>query len=568
MVGEVLETGPNENDFSEAMKDVPDFDAREDLLVEPNGMFANSRASAYNTTPEQFRTIVTPESVSEYDKSQVARNFMKLNMLGQPFLAGAYKNVVREFPELNNVRLYDNSALENNAYFSQINKREDGGFEPSVTMNFSNLETYLGPEQINEGDNFGMDHTLNLLAIKTGARPSEIMRNKRLLSTFVMMHELGHALDFKMNYLQPAEEQGLPKSEALIAAMVQNNHDRIGEMMSEPIPGQIEGRLDYTAYAFRERLGAMGINPRDLNEVMLAEKIGYREMRSESFADEFATDYIMRHYDDFFEAPDKERISKNKVRTHIGETICVSPSMDCLGLNGGVGVQFSLAHVVPDPEMGGFKLQGDADDRPFKVFLNRAVKIGEPMSVNLDGDAVSGRCDVSPVVMNSYVRYYRDENGKVQHETFIQTRNPNVSDEQLKNMTPMEQLRRSVIFKVEKTNEEPAEIECPVGEMTERFGIGVGSKIILMKKGVDTLTGRPSYNNVGEMLGGMVTQPIQIGKQITLEDTAYEGNFQLGTIDPGFMTGGNTSRVIDVYRKWKSYYVRTENSVFEVIPYQ
>ncbi len=573
-----------ERDFSRAMSEMPDFDEAQldidqgeifddsyglnDEEFEESGEgFAKNNAWAFNSSSESLRQFITAEKLAKYDKSQKTRNTLRLNRLGKHFLAKAYRTVVEEYPQLANVRLVD-TEIDGNAFFESHAVTKKGEIVPRVCMNFSDIETYMAPREVKEGDNFGLDHVLNMVALRTGARPADIMRNERLLSTFVMMHELGHALDFKVNFLDPARESGLSETEAFVSACKADGLRRLGDMMGKPIPGQVGGDLSETAYAFRHRLGALGIDASNMNEVLEADKVSYREMSSESFADEFATNYIMRHYDDFFEEPDRSRIRGERVRTQIGETLCVSSNMEVLGLRGGRGVKFTLADMIPDEERGGFKMAPVPGEASFGGFLNRAVKVGEKMSINLDGDPINGRVDTSTMVLNGYIRYYKDEEGKVQHETYIQTLDPELSSDEIRQMSAVEFLKKSILYKVELTGEEPREIECSVQEMNNNLNIRVGSKIMLMKQALSPSTADIAMVKLGDFLGGVVTEQPQIGRQIVLEESALEPDFRLGTIDPEFMNGGNTSRIVDAFRKWNSYYVRTENSLYEVIPYK
>lgn len=576
---------PQERDFESAMSEIPDFDERAIELddfsatndegfddgiegVDENAEgFASNNARAYNSSPEYMRQFVTPEKMTKYDDVQRRHNVFLLKKLGRGFLADAYKNVVQEYPQLLNVRLVDKN-IQGNAFFESHALDENGDIVPQVSMNFQETDTYLRPETVREGDNFGMDYVLNMIALKTGARPSDIMRNERLVSTFVMMHELGHALDFKVNYLDPARQSGLSDSDALIAAVGLNSMHRLRDMMGKPIPGQVGGNLQETSRAFRNRLRAFGIDANNMDEVVTADKASYREMSSESYADEFAANYIMRHYDDFFEQPDRKKVRREKIVTQIGETLCVTPNIEVLGLRGGRGVRFTLADMVPDPEYGGYKMAPVPGEVSFGGFLNRAVKAGEPMSINLDGDPINGRVDDSTIVQNAFVRYYEDKTGKVQHETYIQTIDPYADREQLKRMTGLELLQNSILYKVETVDEEPREIGCSIEEMTGNLRIGVGSKVMLMKQALDPSTAHLAQVRMGDFIAGVVSEPIQVGKQVILEDSALEPNLNDGTVDPDFMIGGNTSRVVDMFRKWNSYYLKTENSIYEVIPYK
>ena len=83
--------------------------------------------------------------------------------------------------------------------------------------------------------------------------------------------------------------------------------------------------------------------------------------------------------------------------------------------------------------------------------------------------------------------------------------------------------------------------------------------------------------HLGNIMGGKLERPdyfrsndplpIQIGHGIHLTSTAGERTGVSDLTDPNFMSGGNTTAVNRIYRKWKSYFIETDTSTYEVIPY-
>ena len=106
-----------------------------------------------------------------------------------------------------------------------------------------------------------------------------------------------------------------------------------------------------------------------------------------------------------------------------------------------------------------------------------------------------------------------------------------------------------------------------------RFKFGIGSKIMMMKRELESDSGV----TLGSILGGKLEKPnyfngdspIQVGKHgIHLSSSAGEKTGVKDLVDPEFMRGGSTTTVKRIYRKWKSYFVETETSTYEVIPYR
>lgn len=542
--------------FQEAMKDMPGFG---------HGLAKNTNES-YNGVGQ--RISITAESIRHYMDDRRQDNFDRINRRNKPFLANVYKNIVQENPVLKNIIVVDEN-IEGNAYYSCASTYSDGQILPTMNFNFSNVETYLKPENMQEGDSFGLEYVLKTIALKTGAKPSEIMRNERLVTSFIMLHEFGHALDFQNNYLgvELGKLEGRGKGvRALPVAISRNQEDRLKDLMSQPIPGQVsaDNYLELVV-PFARRLEALGINPKDSNDVINNLHKGYREMNSEAFADNFATDYIMRHYDDFFEDSGFARGSTEKVKTHVGELMKINQNMDILGLAEGKAVRMTKVELIRDSD-GKSIIKAGNPPRVNEGFLARKMKIDEGIRLLKEDDPTSKeRYSESPNLKNIYIRPRKDIHGNIRNDIIVQLSNgQNVNgDEQTD----------SRYYLVEVTGIEPREIDVPVEEMMSRFKLGTGSKIMMMKTGLE----RGSGVTLGSILGGRLEKPnyfhgdspIQAGKHgIHLSSSAGEKTGVKDLVDPEFMRGGSTTTVKRIYRKWKSYFVETETSTYEVIPYR
>ena len=542
--------------FQEAMKDMPEFG---------HGLAKNTNEN-YNEVGQRIN--ITAESIRHYMDDRSQENFDRINRRNKPFLANVYKNIVQENPVLKNIEVVDKN-IEGNAYYSCATSYSDGQILPTMNFNFSKTETYLKPENMQEGDSFGLEYVLKTIALKTGAKPSEIMRNERLVTSFIMLHEFGHALDFQNNYLEVElnKLEGKGKGvRALPKAINKDQEDRLKDLMSQPIPGQVsaDNYLELVV-PFARRLEALGINPKDSNEVIDNLHKGYREMNSEAFADNFATDYIMRHYDDFFEDSGSGGGATEKVKTHVGELMKINQNMAMLGLTEGKGVRMTKVELIRDSN-GGIVITSGNPPRVNEGFLARKMKIDEGIRLLKEDDPTSKeRYQESPSLRNVYIRPRKDKHGNVRNDIIVQLGNNQDSNGN--------EQSDSRYYLVEITGVEPKEINVPVEEMMNRFQLGAGSKIMLMKRKLKNDSGV----TLGSILGGRLEKPsyfhgdspIQVGRHgIHLSSSAGEKTGIKDLVDPDFMRGGTTTTVERVYRKWKSYFVETETSTYEVIPYK
>ena len=324
--------------------------------------------------------------------------------------------------------------------------------------------------------------------------------------------------------------------------------------MSQPIPGQIsaDSYLEKVV-PFAKRLRALGIDPNDSKDVINSMQKSYREMDSEAYADNFATDYIMRHYNDFFEDSDSTTNSPEKVKTHVGEIMKINANLNMLGLTEGKSTKMTRVEPIKlDGKIQDFSVPASA--RANEGFLSRKIRIGDGVELLKEGDPTSKeRYSKSPAVKNVYIRPQKDHNGKIHNEIVAE-------------------LDGDRYFMVELTGQEPSRIEVTPEEMMNRLNLKTDSKVILMKRELSS----DSAVRLGSILGGRIEKPdyfygdspIQEDHGIHLTSTAGEETGVDDLVDPDFMCGGNTSAIDKIYRKWKSYFIETTTSTYEVIPYR
>ena len=547
-------TPHDDHDYVQAMKNMPSYTQH----------IAKNKSDQFNDI-KQIHNI-TSERIRHYIDDRRQENYDTIKQTGKGFLANVYKNLVQEYPELYNVKVFDQD-IKSNAYFDPATELVNDQFIPSVNFNFSHTETYLRPDNFKEGDNFGLEYVIKTIALKTGAQPNEIMQNERLVGSFIMLHEFGHALDFRNNYLDTelAKLNGSGKGiRALPVALQKKSEDRLKDLMTRPIPGQVsaDNYLEKVA-PFANRLIALGINPHDRAEVISSSKKSYREMHSEAFADNFATNYIMRHYDDFFEDANSNTNSPDKVKTHIGDLMRINSNLDILGLSSGKAVKLTKVEVSKNR-------QNQTEIRPInnpsktkqgflseKITINQGVKLlkeSDPTSKNMYAE--------SPAVKNVLIRPQKDDQGKIKNDIILQMHQQNSTGQ-----------NDYIYYQIELTGEEPKEINVLPAEMADQLELQTGSKVMLMKRKLSSDSGV----HLGYIMGGKLERPnnfrdndplpIQIGHGIHLSSTAGEKTGVENLVDPDFMRGGNTTSINRVYRKWKSYYIETSTSTYEVIPY-
>lgn len=547
-------TASDPYNFTEAMKNMPSF---EQHLAQDNSHRFDNIEQRYN---------INSETVRHYIDDRRQENYNTINETGKSFLADVYKTLVQEYPELSNIKILDQN-IKSNAYFNPTTTLTDGQIIPSVNFNFSHTETYLKLEELKEGDNFGLEYVLKTIALKTGARPPEIMHNERLVSAFVMLHEFGHALDFRNNYLnvELANLDGLGKGiRALPVALNKKNESRLKDLMTQPIPGQVSAdKYLEKVVPFANRLTALGINPHDPQDVINSSKKGYREMSSEAFADNFATEYIMRHYNNFFEDANTSTNSSEKVKTHIGDFMRINSSLDMLGLSSGKAIKLTKVEVSKNQQNLAEIRPADNPPKTREGFLSEKITIGQGIDLLKEGDPSSeNRYTKSPDVKNVYIRPRKDEHGAIKNDIVLQLHKQNAKGQD-----------GFAYYLVELTGEEPKEVNVSPEEITNQLELQTGSKVMLMKRELSS----DSNVHLGNIMGGKLERPdyfrsndplpIQIGHGIHLASTAGERTGVSDLTDPNFMSGGNTTAVNRIYRKWKSYFIETDTSTYEVIPY-
>ena len=117
----------------------------------------------------------------------------------------------------------------------------------------------------------------------------------------------------------------------------------------------------------------------------------------------------------------------------------------------------------------------------------------------------------------------------------------------------------TVELKVSGNGEAP-DVDVDPSDFLQRYRMGEGSQLSLLKRRVKN--GEFSAVSTGGLLFGRLARNRHSGRLIEKGSSIYlDADKQSGA------AGGNTSYVKRFYRRWKRYYVETETSTYELLPY-
>ncbi len=455
----------------------------------------------------------TRENTRDYLKNRWLENAFLLNR-ESPHLAKVYSNILTEQPELHIVKITD-MDIQSNAHFSSCSVR-NGKFIPEIGFNFRKQETYIDSS---------LEFTLRQMAIQLGARYEDIKDNKKLVTTFIFLHEFGHAKDFMDNYLKPKEDKGKkPFAEVLKNAITETNEHRLKDLMTLPVPSHIDLSKWEDFRKYTKRLETFGIKPDKYGQISheqlnIAQSISYREMSSESFADSFAIDYIRKHHNEYFFSLGERDDHSGRIKTG-GEIRMDEKDIAVSGIRDGKNITIKkIAQEGYSQVPIGYSKTG---------FLDGQLELGQSMRLIQDIDD-SSFMQTSPIKEMSR-RLLPDR-----RTLFIAKTVSGATYEVIRNL----ELK-------------PISVLKSIEEMNRELGIKGGSEVILMKRNL--MKGSESVVVIGQtMMGRLKTSP-ELNKVIELVD------------DKGYFVG-NTSPVTMASRRWRSYGFKTKSgSIYEIIP--
>ncbi len=458
---------------------------------------------------------ITEENTKEYWRNRWQENAILLNSEA-PHLAKVYANIVTEQPELHVVKI-NNENIQRNAYFCNAALKE-GQYIPEIAFNFSNQETYIDSS---------LEFLMRQMAIQLGARYEDIKDNKKLVTTFIFLHEFGHAKDFIDNYLKPNENRGKkPIAEVLNNAIKEDNEHRLKDLMTLPVPSHIDLSKRGDLGKYIKRLETFGIKPNKFGQISdkqlkIAQSISYREMSSESIADSFAVDYIIKHRNEYFLSLGEKDNHSGRIMTG-GEIQMDEKDMALSGIRDGKNITIrKIAQEGTSRQPVGSLATG---------FLDGQLALGEGMRLIQDIDDPR-YVQTSPIKEMSR-RLLPD--GRT---LFVAKTDSGATYEVIRNLEV-----------------KPKSIPKSIEEMNEKLRIKGGSEVILMKRNL--IKGRESEVVIGQIIVGRLKKSPRLNEVIELVND--KGGF-----------AGNTSPVLEVRRLWRSWRFRTESgSFYEIIPTQ
>lgn len=412
---------------------------------------------------------LTPENTRDYLIDRYSENLDMLEQLGDTHIAELYQSLMEKHPNLRIVKLCDED-IDDNAFFSS-NYNIDGMYIPTIGFNFSHKETYTIEKarelerQPSRDDRLGRKYATKRLAFKVGADWKKCVKNKNLIVDEVFLHEFGHAYDFINNYLGPAYEYDTDFISALCGAINVSWAEREEYMLQSP-DGVFEeglGRHSPEWRASERRLQAMGIE--NYEEYLYARQQYYRDQPDEAYADRFAHNFIMQHYDDYFthNPVEYDKVYVNRE----GEMKLDRDFVHILRLHQGSGVEIDKL----DDEMN--SVEHTTGFLATNMYVGRGIKMyekGNPKNCGEKWRICSGVSDIS-------MRSIRDEKtGEIISHVFFKDTE---GDE----------------YHINSTGEDPEVVAGSPEEMMGELGLNFGDKIQL----IEHLPNDPDYGDIIEM---------------------------------------------------------------------
>lgn len=473
----------------------------------------------------------TPENTREYIKDRSPENLEMLEQLGDTHMVELYKTLMEDYPGLRIVKLYD-TDIDDNASFGHASPYgEKGGYLPEIAFNFSHKETYTieDAREIERSfpsgdDRLGRKYSTKRLAFTIGADWRKCVKNRKLIADEILLHEFGHAHDFIENFLKPqyASISGNSRgAEALHRASEINVANRREYELQSP-----DGSFRFLHRHSKEwrkselRLRAMGIENYD--EYLYARHQYYRDQPDEAYADNFAYNYIMQHYDDYFTSDQHQH---EKVYVDGEQEIKLDRDfVHILGLQQGLGVEIDRL----DDKRNSVK--HTAGFLAFNMYVGKSVYLYEKGDPKNPGE----KWRICKGISEMTLKPVRDNGtGKMNHYVFFK-------DED------------GVEYHISRTKKEPESVLCAPNEMAEELGLRVGDKVQLIEYlGGDARSidfSRLEKTNTQTLEGKVLhIDGNNRGKNVVI-------NYQIGNT----ATGLNYPPV----RKWKRWYVGN----YEILP--
>jgi len=211
-----------------------------------------------------------------------------------PTFSELYMQVLTEFPELEQLEVktgtkeqYPVLAFTGGFWEKPTQRGGSGGIVVELSSGSKHYEQLLRDRELSARD------AARLLGIDF----SVLQQNPQILSMFILLHEIGHAHDYLVNY-QSSTNPSI-KNNPINANIEQRNK----EMASLPIPDATpvtaremwnKGELNTYYATYQEYYRLQGINTAE--ELLKKHEESYRRLPSESYADNFAAQVLRKHW--------------------------------------------------------------------------------------------------------------------------------------------------------------------------------------------------------------------------------------------------------------------------------
>ena len=485
-------------------------------------------------SPRQSYIYLTNEKTKHYIEDRLSDNIdiFEQEVKDSAFLE-LYENIVTEYPILRTVVL-KNEDLNSNAYFSSMSKLSDGTYVPAIVCNMSHPETYAFDANENletlspVNDRLGTAYFIKRLAFAIGADWKKCAKNVRLNADATLLHELGHAHDFLENYLRPEYEKISGHSrgtEALYYAVKAKTANRTEFQKHGPNPdGQWLRRSSKEWKNYERRLKAMGIDNYD--EYRYAVHQYYRDMPDEAYADQFAYNYIIKHYDDYFTIDENEH--SGRIFVDKTKEIELDPDFaHILGLKQGLGVEID-------------RLDEDGKStKHIKGFLASNMYVGKNVYLYENGDPKNPgeKWRIAEGVSEISLKPIIDENnGDIKHYVFFKD-------------------LEGTKYHISRTKEEAMFVDASPTEVVDDLGLKVGEKVQLIKH----LTKTDARTMTRQALKAEYPNWL-IDGVVKCVGTDEHPNLVIGFRENGY--GDPLNLALPPKRKWKTYYMGN----YEILP--
>ena len=490
-----------------------------------------ARKDASSETSKNFGWYNT-KNTRDYIKDRFSENLEMLEGIGDAHTIQLYESLMEEYPQVRIVKLCDRAENDDNASFGHANySDETGNYLPEISFRFSHRGDYavdktreLERQLPSNDDRLGRKYSTKRLAFTIGADWKKCIKNKKLIADKILLHEFGHAYDFIENFLRPQYESISGDSrgaEALYrASKIDGVNRREYELQSPDGSFEFLRRHSEEWRKSERRLKAMGIENYD--EYLYARHQYYRDQPDEAYADKFAYDYIMRHYDDYFTSDPRqyEKVYVNDQR----EIKLDKDFVHILGLQQGLGVEIDRL----DDERKSVKHASGF--LAFNMYVGKSVYLYE----NGDPKNPGEKWRICRGISEMTLKPVKDEDaGKINHYVFFKDEN-------------------GVEYHISRTKEEPESVLCSPNEMAEELGLQVGDKVQLiehLESDARTIDFDKLERTNTRMIEGEV---LRIDGDRKGENVVI--NYQIGNT----ATGLNYPPI----RKWKRWYVGN----YEILP--